>query len=156
MINEEEEWPMLHQGLSDIRSMATHFKEVVFAFQPREGNEAADRVAKEALSFMIDAPKAHNFYSESSFENLFVSFKFLELEDDDLEATQLDVNRSRKPFPLQIAWTFFSICTGFICFQEFQDGVRASYAKGRIKNERIFKLFNVKSNLCNESDSKKK
>ncbi|CAA7041153.1 unnamed protein product [Microthlaspi erraticum] len=60
MINEAEEWPMLQPGLNEIRHLVTHFDEVAFAFQSREGNGVADRVAKEALSFMIDAPKIYS------------------------------------------------------------------------------------------------
>lgn len=56
----EESMPHIDPIIQDIRSSLDHFAEVKIVFVKREGNVVADRIAKEAISFMNYAPKLYS------------------------------------------------------------------------------------------------
>lgn len=60
LLNSGEGWPHLDPQLQDIRSLLPNFNEVKFVFSSREGNKAADRVARESSSLENYDPKVYS------------------------------------------------------------------------------------------------
>lgn len=60
LLNSGEGRPHINPLLQDINNMLLCFEEVKFVYTPREGNEVADRIAKESLSFENNDPKLYS------------------------------------------------------------------------------------------------
>lgn len=56
----EEVWPVLQPTIEVIRSSLSQFNGVEVVFYPRGGNKAADRIAKESLTFVSSVPKLYS------------------------------------------------------------------------------------------------
>ncbi|CAL9229643.1 unnamed protein product [Arabidopsis halleri] len=56
----EEIRPKIDPIRQDIKQLLQHFEEVKFVYSQRGGNEVADRIAKESLSFMNYDPKLYS------------------------------------------------------------------------------------------------
>lgn len=59
LLNGEEVRSAIDPILHDIKQLLHHFDEVKFVFLNRGGNEVADRIAKEPLSFLNYDPKLY-------------------------------------------------------------------------------------------------
>ncbi|KAL9302058.1 putative ribonuclease H domain, reverse transcriptase zinc-binding domain-containing protein [Arabidopsis thaliana] len=60
LIQNEMDIPSLAPKIQDIRNLLRHFEEVKFQFTRREGNNVADRTARESLSLMNYDPKLYS------------------------------------------------------------------------------------------------
>lgn len=56
---EEDRWPSLSTYLQDIKSLKSKMEGKKLAFQYREANRVADRIAKEIISFENNAPRLY-------------------------------------------------------------------------------------------------
>ncbi|CAL9213983.1 unnamed protein product, partial [Arabidopsis halleri] len=60
LLNDCGDRPSLDPILQDIKQLLQHFEETKFVYIRREGNGAADRIAKESLSFENYDPKLYS------------------------------------------------------------------------------------------------
>ncbi|XP_024009948.1 uncharacterized protein LOC112085151 [Eutrema salsugineum] len=58
--SEKDQWPSLQPVIQDIHNLLGNFNDHKLAFYPREGNDVADRIAKETLSFTNYVPKLYS------------------------------------------------------------------------------------------------
>lgn len=60
MINNEEQRPSLAPILQGIKLLLSRIQELKLVLSPREGNEVADRIARESLSLLNDDPRLYH------------------------------------------------------------------------------------------------